>query len=281
VSALPNLLIIGAAKSGTTSLHSYLALHPQVFMSERKELKLFDRPDWRDRLDWYRAQFPTDAPVRGESSPTYTAHPWFPGVPERIREAIPEARLVYLVRDPVERLVAQYVEMYALRFENRALDEALADFASPRNRVVMGSRYAYQLDRYREAFPDEQILVLDQRDLLDDRRRTLREAFAFVGVDPGFDTPEFDRVHNVREGKRRMRDGAWWLYERNVLLPAWRRRRREMPAVVRDPIERLISVTVPKPSLDPALRAELKAYLHEDADRLRAYTGRDFAHWSV
>src|SRR5205823_11980303 len=94
---LPNLLIIGAAKAGTTSLHRYLDLHPSIFMSRSKELQLFNQDDWRERRDWYRAQFPTAAPVRGESSGAYTMHPVLPCVPERIKATIPDARLIYLV----------------------------------------------------------------------------------------------------------------------------------------------------------------------------------------
>ena len=102
---LPNLIVIGAPKGGTTSLHHYLGAHPDVFMSRRKELGLFDREDWRDRVEWYERQFP-DRPrgYAGESSPAYSMHPTVAGVPERIHELLPDARLIYLVRDPVERL---------------------------------------------------------------------------------------------------------------------------------------------------------------------------------
>jgi hypothetical protein len=120
-------MIIGAAKAGTTSLHRYLDQHPSIFMSRQKELKLFSRDDWREHLDWYRGQFPSTLPVRGESSPVYSMDPWFPGVPERVKELLPDALLVYLVRDPVERLVAQYVEQFALRLEHRSHDAALMD----------------------------------------------------------------------------------------------------------------------------------------------------------
>src|SRR5438067_3804457 len=171
---MPNLLIVGAAKAGTTSLHRYLDLHPEIFMSRMKELQLFSRDDWRDRLGWYREQFPSAVPVRGEASPVYSMHPWFPSVPERIHEVIPDARLIYLVRDPVERLVAQYVEFYALHLEDRPIEEALSDYDSPSNRFVMASRYALQLDRFREFFPDSQIIVLDQRELLTARSATMR-----------------------------------------------------------------------------------------------------------
>ena len=278
--SLPNLLIIGAAKAGTTSLHAYLALHPQVFMSRHKELQFFNRDDWRDRVAWYRDQFPTTLPVRGESSPGYSMHPWFPSVPERASELVPDARIVYLVRDPVERLVAQYVENYALHLEQRSLAEALRDFDSPSNRVVMGSRYAYQVDRWREHFPDRRILVLDQRALLHDRGTTLRETFAFLGVDAAFTSAGFDRLHNVGSNKWRANRLGLWLHARGVLQPA-RRVTRRLPERLREPLKGLVADFVHAPPLDPGLRSELEAYLHEDAERLRAFTGKPFDHWTV
>jgi hypothetical protein len=280
VSALPNLLIVGAAKAGTTSLHEYLGLHPEVYMSEPKELHFLNRDDWRDRVERYRARFPTDAPVRGESTPAYSMDPWWPGVPARAHELIPDARIVYLVRDPIERLIAQYVENYALHLEQRSFAEALRDFDAPSNRVVMASRYADQIERWREHFPDERILVLDQRALLKERRETLRETFEFLGVDPDFTTPAFERLHNVRSNKMRPNRFGLWLYERGQ-LQRLRRRTRPLPDRVREPLKRLVADPVATPPLDPDLQAGLEAHLREQANRLRDYTGKPFAHWSV
>lgn len=277
---IPNLLIIGAAKCGTTSLHAYLDLHPSIFMSARKELQFFNRDDWRERLSWYREQFATDAPVRGESSPAYSMDPWFPDVAARAHELVPDARIVYLVRDPVVRTVAQYVEHVALRLEDRPIEQALADYASPANRYVMASSYGHQLERWREFFPDSQILVLDQRHLLTDRSSVLRRVFAFVGVHPGFQTPEFDRMHNERGTKMRANRVGLWMYERGLLMRA-RERTRVLPSRVREPLKRLVADPVATPPLPDDLRAGLEAHLRGDADRLRAYTGMALDHWSV
>jgi hypothetical protein len=277
---VPNLLIIGAAKSGTTSLHAYLGLHPEIFMSRQKELKFFNRDDWREQLGWYRRQFPEPAPVRGESSPTYTMHPWLPGVPERIREVSPDARLIYMVRDPVERLLAMYVELYALRIENRNLEGALVDYEDPGNRVVLSSRYAYQLERYRACFPPSQILVIDQHDLLAARKQTLRRAFEFVGVDPDFESPEFDAMHNVRTRKIRYNALGAWLHERGVMTRV-REPTRRLPEPAREALKSVVANSVSTPKMPPALRTNLEAHLQPDADRLRELTGARFPHWSV
>lgn len=277
---LPTFLIIGAAKCGTTSLHRYLELHPSIFMSAEKELKLFNHANWRDRLDWYRAQFQTDKPVRGESSPTYTMHPVMDSVPSRIHAVLPDARLIYLVREPVERLVAQYVEHVHLGIERRSLEQALADWGSPDNIFVMASRFAYQLERFREYFPDSQLLVVDQRDLFEDRLATLRRVFEFLDVDSDLELADFDVLHNVGVEKRRMNGAGHWLHEHGALRPLQARAQR-LPKKARARLKNLITAPLAAPSLSQSLRRELEACLREDAARLRAYTGQDYAHWSV
>src|SRR5689334_25243197 len=81
---LPNLLVIGAAKAGTTSLHSYLSLHPEIFMSQRKELNFFDdRSRWNKGVEWYKSNFNDEFRVNGETSPQYSRYPRNAGVPDR------------------------------------------------------------------------------------------------------------------------------------------------------------------------------------------------------
>ncbi len=111
---LPNLLVVGAMKCGTSSLHNYLARHPDIFMSAEKELNFFTGSNSGQSLDWYKAQFPVDAPVRGESSQNYSKrhNPLFPGAAEAIKAVIPDTKLIYLVRDPIERYRSHKVENY-------------------------------------------------------------------------------------------------------------------------------------------------------------------------
>jgi hypothetical protein len=277
---LPNLLIVGAAKCGTTSLHAYLDRHPQISMSRKKELQLFSGEDWRERLDWYRMQFPVRAPVRGESSPAYSMDPVLAHVPERAREVVPGARIIYLVGDPLPRIVAQYVEFLMLGLETRSFEEALADYESRSNVYVAASRYAHQLDRWREHYPDDRILVLDQRALLADRRGTLRATFRFLGVDEEFWTPHFDALHNTRQRKLLLNRRGYWL-ARHGLYNRALRVAEGFPASLAARARALMGEEIERPQISESLATELRASLAEDAARLRRYTGESYAHWSL
>jgi hypothetical protein len=276
---LPNLIVIGAPKAGTTSLHHYLGAHPDVFMSRSKELGLFDRDDWRDRVEWYERQFPATARVRGESSPAYSMHPAVAGVPERMHELLPQARLIYLVRDPVERLLAHYVEWYALGLEARTLGEVIRDVEDPGNAYVAASRYAAQLDQYHRWFASSRVLVIDQHELLERRAATMARAFEFLDVNPGFSSPEFTRVLNVREGKWRLNRVGWWVVRRGAANLI--RRVERLPGPLRAGGLRIVARRVEPPELDPDARAALAETLRPDAERLRRITGERFASWSV
>ena len=128
---LPNLLVIGAGKCGTTSLHYYLGLHPQISMSYVKELNFFVKEHkWRRGVKWYQSNFSGSARIYGETSPAYTNYPVFSGVPERIYSTLPLAKLIYLVRDPLKRIFSHYIQCYANRKEDRPFQVALQNFKS-------------------------------------------------------------------------------------------------------------------------------------------------------
>src|SRR5262245_27376624 len=139
--ALPTFFIIGAPKAGTTSLHHYLDGHPRIQMSSVKEPRFFsvpasgipEPPDTVNCRDEYEKLFDPAVAVRGESSTDYATHPRHQGAPERIRELVPDARFVYMVRDPVERSVSHYRMAAAMLGERRPLQQALGeDLSEPR-----------------------------------------------------------------------------------------------------------------------------------------------------
>jgi sulfotransferase family protein len=273
--ALPTLVVIGAQKCGTSALHAYLSVHPEVSMSRPKELDFFiAERNWPRGIDWYRRHFDPERRVRGESSPNYTTHPTWKGVPERMAELVPDVRLIYLVRDPIERMASQWVHNWSLRRENRSPVEALRGGSTYLHR----SRYMFQLDRFLEVFPADRILVLEQGDLRRRRTETLERVFGFLGIETSFRDPSFAAEVHATGGKRRISAPGAAL-DRVI-------RRSPLGRVVpKGAISRLEGVMLPRrierPDIRAALPAESVELLREDAARLREFTGLPLDHWSV
>ncbi|MEA2347914.1 MAG: hypothetical protein QOG62_1701 [Thermoleophilaceae bacterium] len=264
----PNLIVIGAQKCGTSALHYYLRQHPDIAMSKPKELNFFiETRTWQNGVEWYEEHWPDNALVRGEASPNYTAHPHFPGVAEKMAEVVPDAKLIFLVRDPISRMVSQYIHNYTKRAEHRDLAATLLD---ANKTYVNRSRYMFQLDQFLPYYKPESIMVIDSGNLRDQRMETLQRIFRFVGVDDGFNSKKYKEEKHVTSDKERLnRLGAWAL--NNLSRPNYNRARRVLP--LSKPIER--------PEIDDALREQLKELLGEDVARLREFTGEAFAGWQL
>ena len=290
--ALPNLLVIGAAKCGTTSLHHYLGQHPDVAMSEPKELRFFLGDDWRDRVDDYRAHFDPNATVRGESTPGYTLYPTNGDVAASVHELLPQAQLVYVVRDPVERLVSHWAQTRADSrhadwdnpVEARSLEDVLGDLEAPENVAVWGSRYATQLERYLRHYDLERILVIDYADLRDRRGETLARVFGFIGVADDVNGLDLESELNTRAEKLELTRVGAPLYNR-VLRPVGQRLPESVRRSVGGPLKRAVRRPVPTPpdwrEWSPELRDPLFELLAPEAERLRELTGERFVSWSV
>ena len=193
----PDLLILGVPKGGTTSLHSWLHTHPQLWMHPRKELNFFDQ-HWRHGCRWYAAQFPRfrrgSGLLRAESSPNYWQHPL---VPERVQALMPRARLIVLLRDPLQRAISwtQHLQRHnglqgdletLMLAEANAL-EAMGTGPLPapgpgRPNALLGSCYDAPLQRWQALFPPEQLLVLRSEALFAEPGTALEQVAAFLGV---------------------------------------------------------------------------------------------------
>jgi Sulfotransferase domain len=279
---LPNLIIVGAPKAGTSSLHHYLDQHPQVAMSAVKELSYFWREDWRERRAWYEAQFElpgVEVRVRGESTPFYASYPFRLDVPERMHELVPDVKLIYLVRDPIERLLSHWVQR-AGQGERIPFARWMDEYDRPDNQIVCPSRYWLQIGRYMNVFDRSQLLVLDQQDLKARRGETLREVFRFLEVDDSFESSAFEREVNVRAEKTAPSGLGALVWDR-VLSPAGRRVPARVRAVVRKPAARLLYREIEEPVLTPTMRERLQAMLGPEVEELRRFTGKQFETWSL
>jgi len=276
---LPNLIVIGANSAGTTSLYHYLHRHPEITMTKRKELQFFSPRNWKRGSPWYAAQFEgMSTAVRGEASPQYTYFPGVRRVPERMHSVVPQAKLIYLVRDPIERAIAEYVDRYASRRSDLKFTDALTPFEG--NSLVDRSRYHWQLEQFLPYYELDRILVVQTEALMRERRATLRSIFEFLNVDPDFYTRDFERRHGAKGQLRRVENAPRWV-PRDPRPKATARIPWKVRARVLRTIQRPWATVVERPTLDPTLRAELAEYLKPDTDRLRQLTGMELSEWSV
>jgi hypothetical protein len=199
---LPDFLVIGAQKAGTTALYAYLRWHPGITGPSWKEVSFFDRHWWRGE-SWYRGQFPLRRRGRliGEASPSYLFHPL---APERARVVVPDARLVAILRNPIERAYSQYQHEVALGREPLSFEDALQAeeertrgeverlTADPRafsrawwdHTYAARGLYAEQLERWLAVFPREQLLVVTTDELGERAADAYASILRFLGALP-------------------------------------------------------------------------------------------------
>ncbi len=216
--AMPDFIIPGAQKAGTSSLFAYLSQHPEVVPPVTKEAHYFDLKYDRGEA-WYRSYFPLveslkdGALITGEASPYYLFHPH---CPERIRETVPAVKLIVLLRNPIDRAISHYFHEVRLKFESLSMEEAFAaeeerigpdiekmeedptyaGFAHQHFSYKKRGIYADQIERYRALFPPEQMLILKAEDLFADPETVTRAVYAYLEIDPDR-APRNARPRNV------------------------------------------------------------------------------------
>jgi hypothetical protein len=185
---IPDFLIIGAMKAGTTTLHAYLKRHPEINMALLKEPNFFSGPErfkgkWNLGEHWYRTLFGDESGLTGEASTSYTKFPRGKRVPERIRSLNPNAKLIYLVRHPVDRAISHYLHSVLADREMRTIHDSLLK-ATGSNYVEV-SCYYLQLEQYLPFFPRENICALSSESLWQKPREVLPIVAEFLGIDEG------------------------------------------------------------------------------------------------
>lgn len=202
----PNLFIIGAMKSGTTTLHNLLGAHPQIFMCEPKEPCHFVPPTQlqdpciQQMQLWKRENYlklfegADSSRYAGESSTLYTKRPLIDGVALQLFAFNPHARLIYIMRDPVERAISHYWHHVALQWE---ANTPLRAFRRSSHYTEV-SDYHMQLSPYLEVFAPSQVYCLLFEHLVSRPADTIRSVYRWLGVDDSFDPPNAERADNVR-----------------------------------------------------------------------------------
>ena len=269
---LPDHLVIGAAKAGTTSLSRWLDSHPDVFVPAQKELHFFDREsNWSNGVDWYADFFAPAAPATnaGEATPSYL---FVPEVPQRIATVCPDVRLVAVLRHPVDRAYSHYWHAHEWGGEPRTFAAAVAALldGEPGVRPYLARGYYLdQLRRYEELFPRESLLVLLFDDLVAAPEQTFARVCTFLGlreVTPG----NVGRVYNAHSKHRSSR-----------LRGAMEGRRlwRRAPRVARA-LDRANTSERRYPPMPTDLRRRLLDHFADRNAELADHLGADLSAWS-
>jgi hypothetical protein len=246
---LPNFIIIGAAKSATTTLTTILPRHPDFFISKPKEPKFFGRRYDRG-WEWYGRLFrhAKNKKLRGEGSTMYaSALSSFTHAPALMHRYLPDLKLVYVVRHPLERLESQWRHRKGRKRRTPGFDAMLR--SRHLRKLVLGcSLYHERLQAFRKYYPDEQIHCLTFEDLVAQPRDTLRDLLQFLGarnrprfIDLLLDNGELPRVNEAGDKGRQL---------------------------------------IPRPAWSDQLRRQLIEAVQPDAERMLAYMGKPADTWT-
>jgi len=284
---LPDAVCIGASKCGTTSLHYYLHAHPEIGVPRSKEVHFFlDPGNWHRGQDWYVRQFPQRRVLVESFGGGYSHYPVRQGVARRMFEVLPHGKFIYMVRDPVERMISRYVHNVCELTEEA--EPAQAFSGNPQENVYISeSLYFTQLSQYLEYFDASRFLIVDYDSFMTRRRETLRQIFEFLGVDAQFSSPAFEVIRHPTAGKRRKNAFGAALHRtfgRHVLqalgrLPLHMPTQRALSHRTDQLLYWMFSSPMARPRLDPELRRELNAIFRPEVRQLEQFAGRQFPGW--
>jgi len=287
IMTLPNFIVIGVAKAGTTSLHRYLDQHPQVFMCPVKETNFFAYADAYDgmrvgekdpplparfhvkTLEAYKALFErvTDEIAIGEASPRYFG---CPTAPQRIRECIPDVKLVVSLRNPADRAFSGFL----MRVRRGRATMKIRERLTPESHHVREGFYYHWLKRYFDMFPKHQIKVCIFEDFKEDSNKVVLDLFDFLGVSTNF-VPDTSIRHNPA-GVPKFR----WLNRLFFDSTFIRTAKAVLPGSAQRMAKRVRQLNLEAPPKFPAdLRAELLKLYREDIRKLETLLDRDLSVW--
>jgi len=184
ISVKPSFVIIGAMKCATSTIHDQLAKQDGISMSEPKEPNFFsDDEQWDRGLDWYSSLFESmpKADIKGESSTHYTKLPTYPDCIDRLHEHLPNVKLVYVMRDPVDRLVSQFIHEWSVNAISK--DCSIAQAVKEFSELIDYSRYAMQLEPFVERYGMDSILPVFFERVMDEPQRELERIACFIGYE--------------------------------------------------------------------------------------------------
>lgn len=282
---LPHFLIIGAAKSGTTTLYRYLTGHPGVFMPKLKEPEFFSTDQlYLNRQKWYLSLFRAagDDKLCGEASTAYTRWPHTADAAERIYRWVPGVKLIYIMRHPVDRAYSQYA--HDMRREVKMTFEQALEATSL---YIDSSMYLYQIERYLRWFPRDSFLFLTTDDLRRDPEKVMADLLSFLKLD-------FAQLVKGHPLKANQGGAEYFVRSRTTerlrkyrllsvlidwLPPRWRK--SIFRTLERSPVGTRIASNYSLPPMKPETRVRLLKQFNHPNNLLSSFLGRDLSNWNA
>jgi hypothetical protein len=270
---LPDFIHAGTTKAASSWLYNALSEHPEVSMAKVSDLNFFN-VSYHRQQEWYAKKFDdqNDEKVVGEVSPGYLQHPW---TAERIAETVPDAKILFCLRNPVDRAYSHWWHSYSNKYVTYEFEEIFEKYA-PYHHWVMPGFYDHHLSRFYEEFPEDQIEVFLFDDLVEDDEEFLREYFSAIGVDSDFRPSVLDTKENTADATGnytyvRVRN---WIREnapskvKNTLKIFW------------DPVRGVVeSADEYNEGMDEDIQRQLERVYQGDITNLSSRIGRDLSHW--
>lgn len=260
---LPDFIIAGTQKGGTTALNFYLRQHPDIYM-EKHEINYYSLR-YHMGKEWYMKHFPDDGRITGEKTPDYMSHT---EAPKRIYEDIPDVKLIFMLRNPVDRAYSEYWMWRLDGREKRPFSKAWREYTAR-------GRYAEQIERYLQFFEREQLLFIVSEDFYKNRDNGLQEVYDFLGVK----NVDIDNLRDVHTGGK----AKYKAIKKITYLLAVAKRKSPFlwtKKLIQQPLWILKALNKKKyPPMKEATRKEMEEYFREYNRRLQEIIGIDTEIW--
>ena len=283
-----DFFIVGAPKAGTTSLFHYLDEHPEIGMSSQKEPDYFSDKDIQDRgmyygknridtIEKYHALFDdTNSKLKGEGSVSYL---FYNNVPAKIKEYNPNAKIIIMLRNPIDRAFSHYLMDYRLGVVSNTFEDIVFKQSKHKHaslfyqQYIKVSEYTVQIERYLDFFSTENILVIDYEDFKEDVLGVVNKTFLFLGVNQGF-APDVIKKYNTFTMPKNylIRFVYSFVILRRLLTYI-------IPSVFISEIRSVLFKSNKKPILEDSTRDFLRKHFRNDINALSVLLKKDFSRW--
>ncbi|MEM9375431.1 MAG: sulfotransferase, partial [Pseudomonadota bacterium] len=273
----PDVIVIGAMRAGTTTIYELMRATNVVSVARMKETDFFLESKFDRGLPWLNGQYEDLSKPLIDVSPNYSKVFVFPGVAERIYKTCPNAKLVYILRDPVKRALSEYRHLAAMGYDLAMPDKVEAGIGKS---ATDCSLYHAQLQPYLEHWSMDQIEIVEFEDLVEDQWGTLARLFDRLDL-PAFSV-DAEAVH-TNSSDQLQKVPAWWGQMRNQPAVEWIRSKtpRETVAQLKSLFFRGKPGAQAEISFTEDAIQAIRNDIAEDVAKLRALTGRSFSRWSI